>query len=150
MTFWPLGLFPRLPLSPDDGPTRRTARETTAGTSLSVRTIGRQMAAPARAPRGFGFAETEIQNPLGSLFQRSSIYSSSCCRPDCRIYSAIIHLLNINTVLARTCLSSFGSLGSQATLPDAACAEAIYSSERLRTADFGGSCGSASTVVPLL
>jgi hypothetical protein len=28
-----------------------------------------------------------------------------------------------------------------------ACTEAVYSSERLRTTDFGGSCGTASTVV---
>ena len=44
--------------------------------------------------------------------------SSSCCRPDCQIYSAIIHLHNINTVPAHTCPPTFGSLGSQATLPD--------------------------------
>src|SRR5229473_2643619 len=34
-----------------------------------------------------------------------------------------------------------------ATTQYAACAEVVYSSERLRTTDFGGSCGSASTVV---
>ena len=44
--------------------------------------------------------------------------SSSCCRPDCQIYSAIIHLHTINTVPAHTCPPTFGSLGSQATLPD--------------------------------
>jgi hypothetical protein len=39
-------------------------------------------------------------------------------RRDCRIESAIIRLLNINTVPAHTCLPTFGSQGSQATLPD--------------------------------
>src|SRR5262245_40266137 len=36
----------------------------------------------------------------------------------CRIDSAIIRLLKINTVAARTCPPTFGSQGSQATLPD--------------------------------
>src|SRR5262245_48506435 len=39
------------------------------------------------------------------------------------------------------------SLLGSATIRCAACAEAIYSSERLRTTDFGDSCGTASTVV---
>ena len=35
------------------------------------------------------------------LFECSNVcHSSSCCRPDCRIYSAIIDLLNINTAAA--------------------------------------------------
>src|SRR6516162_9427108 len=41
-----------------------------------------------------------------------------CRLPDCRIESAIIRLLKINTGPAHTCLPTFGSQGSQATLPD--------------------------------
>jgi len=41
----------------------------------------------------------------------------------------------------------FIALLGGATTRCAACAEAFYSSERLRTTDFGGSCGTASTVV---
>jgi len=41
----------------------------------------------------------------------------------------------------------FIALLGGATTRCAACAEAVYSSERLRTTDFGGSCGTASTVV---
>ena len=44
--------------------------------------------------------------------------SSSCCRADCQIYSAIIHLHNINTAPAHTCPPTFGNQGSQETLPD--------------------------------
>jgi hypothetical protein len=39
-------------------------------------------------------------------------------RPHCRIDKAIIRLLNINTVPARACPPTFGSEGSQETLPD--------------------------------
>jgi hypothetical protein len=39
-------------------------------------------------------------------------------RADCRIESPIIRLLNINTTIAHTCPSTFGSQGSQETLPD--------------------------------
>jgi hypothetical protein len=41
----------------------------------------------------------------------------------------------------------FITLLGGATTRCAACAEAVYSSERLRTTDFDGSCGTASTVV---
>jgi hypothetical protein len=41
----------------------------------------------------------------------------------------------------------FITLLGGATTRCAACAEAVYSSERLRTTDFGGSGGTASTVV---
>src|SRR5260221_10656681 len=40
----------------------------------------------------------------------------------------------------------FITLLGGATTRCAACAEAVYSSDRLRTTDFGGSCGTASTV----
>ena len=47
-------------------------------------------------------------------------------RADCRIESRIIRLLNINTTIAHTCPSTFGSQGSQETLPDA-CAARVTS-----------------------
>ena len=100
---------------------RHAARTGAAGRrylEFPRRGSGKHHGAVQQLHQGGGPASERSAGSRRWLLWALACRSSSCCRPDCQIYSAIIHLHSSNRARARTCPPTFGSQGSQATLPD--------------------------------